>query len=277
MSTTSYLLAILGTVLTAFAAAAGLVLTGLYIDAPNWVQQAQGTDLATLFLAVPVMAAGLWSAARGSEAGRLAVVAGLLYLVYNYAIFAFAVAMNPLTLIYIAIFALCLWSLVIGGREVVDGGTEPADRLYRRTSAGLLLAVAVLFGALWMGQIASTSMTGMLPPDLVKAGLSTNPVYALDLGFFLPLCAVAGVALARRTPVRGLAFSMLIWVTLMGAGVVGGFAVMAAAGDTDAVPIAIAITIVSILSALLAAAAVASPRRRHGAAALNRPEAAAGG
>ena len=53
---------------------------------------------------------------RGSLAGRLAVVAGLLYLVYNYAIFAFAVAMNPLTVVHIAIFGLSLWSLLLAGR-----------------------------------------------------------------------------------------------------------------------------------------------------------------
>src|SRR5436190_11259486 len=105
-------LAAIATFLAAAAALAGLALTGLYVDAPNWAQQARGTDLATLFLAVPVLAVGLWASTRGSSAGRLAVVAGLLYLVYNYAIFAFAVAMNPLTAVHIAIFARSLWTPV---------------------------------------------------------------------------------------------------------------------------------------------------------------------
>ena len=120
MQAISTRLAALATVLAGVAALAGLLVTGLYVDAPNWVQQAQGTDLATLFLAVPVLAMGLLSARRGSAAGRLAVVAGLLYLVYNYAIFAFSVAMNPLTAMYIAILGLALWSLVLGGREAVS-------------------------------------------------------------------------------------------------------------------------------------------------------------
>ena len=51
-----YRLAVLATLLAALASAAGLGVTGLYHDAPNWVQQAQGTDLATLFLAVPLVA-----------------------------------------------------------------------------------------------------------------------------------------------------------------------------------------------------------------------------
>src|ERR1700693_2001657 len=81
-------LAVVATFLAAVAALGGLAVSSLYVDAPNWAQQARGTDLATLFLAVPVLAIGLWTSARGSSAGRLAVVAGLLSLGYNYAIFA---------------------------------------------------------------------------------------------------------------------------------------------------------------------------------------------
>ena len=117
-----------------------------------------------------------------------------------------------------------------------------------------------MFGLLWVSQIARTGATGALPADVAKAGMATNPVYALDLGFFLPLCMVAGVALARRTAIRGVAFSMLIWASLMGAGVVGGFAMMAAAGDTDAVPIAVGVTLLSLVSGMLAAAALLQRR-----------------
>ena len=56
MNTISNRLAAIATMLAAVAALAGLAVPGLYVDAPNWVQQAQGTDLATLFLAVPVLA-----------------------------------------------------------------------------------------------------------------------------------------------------------------------------------------------------------------------------
>ena len=256
MQAISNRLATLATVLAGVAALAGLLVRGLYVDAPNWVQQAQGTDLATLLLAVPVLTIGLWSAGRGSAAGRLAVVAGLLYLVYNYAIFAFSVAMNPLTTMYIAILGLALWSIVLGGREAVAGTEDLADRLNRRAAGALLVATGLLFGLLWLGQIAATSTTGTLPSDLVRAGISANPVYALDLAFFLPLCALAGIGLLRRNSAAAFAFPMLIWVPLMGAGVVGGFLLMAAAGDLTAVPVVVAITGLGLASSILAAAAV---------------------
>lgn len=257
-------LAAIATVLAGAAAMAGLAVTGLYVDSPNWVQQALGTDLATLFLAVPVLAVGLWTASRGSAAGRLAVVAGLLYLVYNYAIFAFSVAMNPLTAVHIAIFGLALWSLVLSGRSAVEGTEGVAERLNRRAAGGFLIGVAAMFGLLWLGQIATVTTTGVLPPDLIKADISSNPVYALDLAFFLPLCAIAGIGLLRRNGTATFAFPMLVWVPLMGAGVVGGIVLMAAAGDQTAVPVAAAITTLGIASSILAAVAIARPRSDTG-------------
>ena len=257
--------AAVATILAGVAAMGGLLITGLYVDSPNWVQQARGTDLATLFLAVPVLAIGqCWPA--GLSAGRLAMVAGLLYLVYNYAIFAFSVAMNPLTLMHIAVLGLALWSLLLGGSEAVEGTEDLADRLNRRAAGGLLLAVGLLFGLLWLAQIVATSITGTLPADLIKAGVSSNPVYALDLAFFLPLCAAAGVGLLRRSSAATFAFPMLVWVPLMGGGVVGGIILMAAAGDQTAVPVAVAITIIGVASAILAAAAILRPHSDPGLA-----------
>jgi hypothetical protein len=252
-------LAALATALAAAAALAGLLVPGLYVDAPNWVQQARGTDLATLFLAVPVLGLGLCAASRGSSLSGLAVLAGLLYLVYNYAIFAFSVAMNPLTGVHIAILGLSLWSLLLGGREMAEANEGASARLNRRAAGGLLVAVAGLFALLWLVQIAATSTTGVLPPDLVKAGISSNPVYAMDLAFFLPLCAIAGIGLVRRRGARAWAFPMLIWVALMGAGVLGGFLLMAAAGDEIPVPVVVVVTGQSIFAAVLATAAVVRP------------------
>jgi hypothetical protein len=219
-----------------------------------------------LFLAVPVLAIGLWTSSSGSSVGRLAVVAGLLYLVYNYAIFAVSVAMNPLTAVHIAIFGLSLWCLVLDGPAVVEGAQELTERLNRRATGALLVGVGAMFGLLWIGQIATASTTGVLPPDLVKAGMSTNPVYALDLAFFLPLCALAGIGLLRRTRAAAFAFPMLVWVALMGAGVVGGFLLMAAAGDQIAVPVVVAITGLSVASSILAGVALRRPGSATGLA-----------
>lgn len=166
------------------------------------MQQARGTDVATLFLAVPLLAIGLLRARAGSVLGRLAVTASLLYLIYNYAIFSFSVAMNPLSAAYIAILGLAVWSVALGV-PALDLGAMPGPlegRLPRRTSAAALIVVGVLFGLMWLSQILAAMTTGVLPTDLVRAELPTNPVYTLDLGLFLPLSIASGIALARRRP-----------------------------------------------------------------------------
>jgi hypothetical protein len=53
---------------------------------------------------------------------------------------------------------------------------------------------------------------------------------------------------------------MLVWVPLMGAGVVGGIVLMAVAGDQTALPVAVVITVLGVVSSILAAVAVVRPR-----------------
>ena len=69
---------------------------------PFWAEQARGIDLATLFLAVPILVVALLAACGGSPIGRLVVIGALLYLVYNYVIYTTSVAMNRLAIVYIA-------------------------------------------------------------------------------------------------------------------------------------------------------------------------------
>ena len=252
----AFCLASVAAVAAAAAAIAGLAMSGLYRDAPNWAQQARGTDLATLFLVVPILIFGSWGTSRGSQVGRLAVVGGLFYLAYNYAIFAFSVAMNPLTVLYIAILGLAMWSLGLAARDesIAAAGLAVAQSLNARISAGLLMGFAGLFGLLWLSQVTMAAITGVLPPDVQRAGIVTNPVYALDLALFLPLCAVAGVGLARHSRGAALAYPMLIWVALTSASIIGGLGLAALANEHVPALVIALVTAPGIAAAILAVA-----------------------
>lgn len=248
-------LAALAGLLALVASAAGLALPGLYRDVPFWAQQARGTDVATLALAVPCLAVGLWLDHRRCAPGRPLVTAILLYLVYNYAIFSFSIAMNPLTPIYIAVLGLAVYalglSLITSDPEGPDSGIPNPRRA--GLAAGTLGAVAGLFGLMWLGQVAGATLSGELPADLVRANLPTNPVYALDLGVFLPLCLVAAVGLVRgRGRAAAFAIPMLIWLSLTSAGIVAGFAFAASAGDAVPVPVAVGVAAIGLVTALVA-------------------------
>ena len=205
--------------LTAVAAVAGLAVEGLYRDNAAMVRQAQASDLATLLVAVPVLAVGLWFARAGSAAGRLVALGALGFVAYTYAIFAFSVVIGPATPLHIAIVGLATWSLVLMASSIEADDPDPAlaARLPRRTTGAFLLVVAALFALTWLGLIAGAITSGRLPPAVADLGLPTNPVYTLDLAFALPLLAIGGIRLLRGDPRGpGTALALLVFSVLMG-------------------------------------------------------------
>ena len=235
MTMIGHRLAWLATALAGVAAVLGL-LTPVYRDVPAMVDQAQGTDLATLFGAVPLLLIAFRLMSRGSALGPVIAGGGLGYLAYTYAIYAFQVVVNPLTPIHIAILGLAVWSLLLLVPAARRSTAAVGRSLPRRTTAGFLLFVVVMFGGLWLSQIGSAITSGHLPAAVTDLHLPTSAVYALDLAFALPVLALAGVLLVRRHPLAGsLAIGGLVFVVLMALSILGLFAVQAARGSlTDA-------------------------------------------
>jgi hypothetical protein len=232
--------------LAAGAAAAGL-LTGVYRDVPPMVDQAHAADLATLFIAAPLLAAAL---VRGAH---VIAAAGLAYLAYTYAIFSFEVVLNPLAPVYIAVLSLSLWAFVLGNRDLAsatDGASLP-----RRTTAAFLGIMAVLFAVLWLSDIAGSITSGVLPPSVADLNVPTSAVYALDLGFVLPLFGLAGVLLVRRAPDGApLAFGSLVFLVLMALSILPMFVIQAARGER--VDIVVPLVFVAIAGAVAVLASI---------------------
>jgi len=248
--------------LTTLASVAGILLPDLYRDNAAMVAQAQGSDLATLLVAVPALAIGLWRAHEARPgyaltghltatqtsarfglgsvpltpitAGRLVAMGALGFIAYTYAIYCFSVIVNPATPFHIAILALSTWSLVLMVLGLDSATIEPdtGGRLPRRATAAFLLLCVALFAATWSSGIASAIVSGTLPEAVTVLGLPTSPVYALDLAFALPLTAMAAVLLLRhddRGPASAIA--LLTFVIVMGLGVLGSFGYAAARGE----------------------------------------------
>jgi hypothetical protein len=238
--------------LAAIAAGAGLLLSDLYRDNEAWIRQARATDLVTLLVAVPLLALSLRRAGAGSPAARLVAVGALGYLVYSYAIFAFSVAINAMTPLHIAILGLATWALILAvtGLDAAALDAAVGARLPRRTSATALILISVLFGSLWLGQIAGAITSGTPPAEVARLGLPTNPVYVLDLAFALPLLALAGIRLLRRGRAAGAAaVATLVWTAVMGLSILAIFAFDAAASQ------AVDPVVVAIIGSITAAAA----------------------
>ncbi|MFZ0530551.1 MAG: hypothetical protein WAL91_08455, partial [Propionicimonas sp.] len=174
-------LVVLSVALSLIAATTSLL--GLFSDWPyaaepaSWRLQAQGQDIGNLF-AVVTLLAGLLSTARGSLLGFQVWVGSLLYLVYAFVLYAMTVHFGLLFLPYVAALGLsayCLLFAVLGRRR--RASVRPRTRL---VGAGVIAAIAVLFGALWLSSIIPALLAGGVPPELAETGLVANPVHVLD-------------------------------------------------------------------------------------------------
>ncbi|MEX1343148.1 MAG: hypothetical protein AB1Z63_00605 [Candidatus Limnocylindrales bacterium] len=247
------ILAVGALVLAAIGSAAGLFVPDLYRDTEAWVREAQATDLVTLVLAVPLLALSLRLVRRGDVRWGLVAAGALWYLAYSYAIFAFSVAPNELSLLYIAVLGLSAWSLVLrlsAGDERSLSNASP--RLPLRATGVFLLAVPVLFGLLWLGEITGAASASGPSEALVELGLPTNPIWPLDLAFALPVVAYGGIRLLR-SDARALATALpaLAFLIIIGLAVLAVFVFDIAAGaDLEPVPMLIVGTITAIAVAL---------------------------
>lgn len=185
--------------LTLIAGAAGFFINGLYLETNELIQTIRANDLSALVAALPVLVIGLWYSRRGSITGRLAAVGALLCLAYIYAVSAFSLHINAMTLIHAGIVGLAFWAVLLNflGLDVTAAGSLN-KRVWRRASAVFLFFMAGITILHWAAEVAGVLSSGNLSADLVKNGWVTNPLITLELALVVPLCLVTGYWLLRR-------------------------------------------------------------------------------
>lgn len=246
-------LSVVAAVLASATSLAGILWPATYArETPAWAVQAVGQDAANL-LVVVVLLTGAERARRGSMRGLLVWLGCLLYLVYAFAIYSFAVHFNTLFLAYVAVLGLSFYALVgaLAGVDMDSVAAPLRDHPQRRSAAALLVAIGVVFAALWLAQIVPHLLDHTTPADLAATGLWTNPVHVLDLAFLLPAMIVVGVLLPRQHPWGLLlAVPMLVFAVTMGMGILTLFALSARAGLPVSAPAVVVVAAIVALSAL---------------------------
>lgn len=161
---------------------------------------ARGTALVLLVIAVPVVVLSMTYGAGGSVRAVIAWLGGLAYMVYNSVLFVFITPFNRLFLLYVAMLALSIWSVatVLHRIDLQALRSRFAATMPVRAIAGYLLVIMALNGGAWLMRIIPALFAGGSPEFLQGTGLTTNPIYVQDLGFWVPLMAVAGVWLWQR-------------------------------------------------------------------------------
>ncbi|HET9930079.1 MAG TPA: hypothetical protein VFQ35_05320 [Polyangiaceae bacterium] len=222
-------------------------------ESANWAAQAVGQDWVDLVFAVPSLVAVAVLANRGSRAGRLLLAGGLLYCVYELAIYAFAVHFNALFLVYVAAFGVSVGSLVVALRDLFEEDVRGwfSARVPTKGPAVFLALIGAGFALLWLGEIVPALTAGTLPASVAEASVPTNPVHVLDLSLILPAHLVAAVMLFRRRRAGYVAAPVLLaFGVLMALSIGGMLVVMNLRGASQGFGVALAMLGVSAASAL---------------------------
>jgi hypothetical protein len=198
--TAAYRLSALIAILTVIATIGGLFVDGLYRDNNFATAAWQGTDVATLAIAVPLLIASLVFSLRGSVRSQLVWLGMLDYTLYNYAYYLFGAAFNRFFLIYVALFTLSIFALIFALAQVDVACIRERFRIQTpvRAIATYMVFVAAGIGGLWVAQSLSFVITGQVPPFIVDVAHPTSIVFALDLSLVVPFLILGAIWLWQR-------------------------------------------------------------------------------
>jgi hypothetical protein len=239
--------------LVTVASLGGILTPSLYLrESANWAAQAIGQDWMDLLLTVPWLAITGALALSGSLRGVLLLAGGLLNTAYTFVIYALGMHFNAMFLVYCAVLGGSIFALIGIARSLLgEESTMPsATPISTRTAGYFLVAIGVLFGAAWLGEILPAVFWNRVPDSIAEAGTPTNPVYVIDLSVILPLHVATGIALLRGRPIGSiLAPVVLAFGVLMALSIAGMMFVMRRRGADANLGIAAGMTTIGLMSA----------------------------
>ncbi len=162
----------------------------------------RGTALVLLFVAVPVLVGSAALVGAGATRPVITWLGADAYIVYNSVLLLFITPFNQLFLLYVAMFGLSFWTLasLLAAIDVPAFARHFSVRFPARSLAAVLAVIAVLNGLAWLANVVPAVFSTAPAKFLAGTGLTTNPVYAQDLAFWVPAMLVSAAWLWRRRP-----------------------------------------------------------------------------
>lgn len=183
---------------------------GLYAEETIFSAGAvQGTDVAALFVFLPLLAIAFLVYRRGALRGGVFLAGVLSCMLYYGASRGLDTTYNGLFLVYIALFSTTFFAFVLiltaFDLQALPGRILP--NFPRRGMAILMFVAGAGTAFLWLSDVV-TAMTN----HSIPAGLGTHTTivtYMIDVGIIVPATILAGVLLLQRKPLGFLLSSVL--------------------------------------------------------------------
>lgn len=185
-------------------------------DSNNWKVQGIGQDKINLFFIVPLLLLSGYKSYY-KKLNYLFILGGiLLFLIYTFIIYCFAVHFNSLFLVYCSLLGLSFYSFIYAFIHSYQNFKNqlPLLRLPVKSLRGFLFIITSFFYFLWLREDVTAILLGVPSVSLTEAGLFTNPVHVLDLAFVLPGFIIIAYLL-KKGPGKLLVPYILVFCILM--------------------------------------------------------------
>jgi hypothetical protein len=226
--TLAYPISVLIALLMAAASIAGLLDPDRLYPTDAQRQAALANDVANLVVGLPFLVASLWLSWRGRLVGTLFWPGALMYILYNYLVYAFLMPVSWFYLFYLALIALTTYTL-IGVVASIDGEAVKrrlAGVVPERLSAMILIALGAfsfvrVFGVIIAAMIQRSELP-MQDLAVMVSDVSLSPAWIIG-GVLLwrrrELGYVAGLGLLFQACMLfvGLILVLALQPVLMGA------------------------------------------------------------
>jgi hypothetical protein len=225
---------------------------GLYYhDTVSSAAQMQGSDLVTLVVSLPLLLISAWLARRGSLRGQLLLTGTLGFFLYTYMSMSMLTSFNALFLVYVVLFSASLFAFILSmmSFDLKDLPQHFSARLPRGWIAGLLFVVAAFLSLAWISRILAPLLQHTIPP---LENTTTLVIQAMDLGLIVPLAALSGMLLLRRSAWGYLLSSVTLLKGLtLGLGVSAMSINMALAGVPDSLGLMIPFLVITLANLVM--------------------------
>lgn len=188
-------------ILIAICSSIGIWYQNLYSrETIDWLSQTIGQDISNLFFVVPILLVSSFYASKGNKIAKIIWIGTMITNIYSYVIYCFAVHFNFLFHVYCLILGLSIYSVIYFfinnfKEDFRDWFTK---KVPTKAIGIFLFTIAVIFVLLWLSQSLPGVLNNTIPDSIIKDGLLTNPVHALDFSFYLPLMFIAAVMIIKK-------------------------------------------------------------------------------
>jgi len=157
----------------------------------------KGTDVVTLFVAVPLLIVAVVLCQSQAVKSRFFLTGILSYFLYYSASIAFGIAYNMMFLAYLLLFSASLFAFILSFTGISSENlTNRISPTMPRRGIAVFLIFAGLSVFVWLFDIVGSLVSGKPPQGI--AIYTTQPTYYLDLGIISPAAFIGSLLLFRK-------------------------------------------------------------------------------